>query len=74
MKIQLAPLFLIPFFISGCFTRIVKEPVYIPTKCEISMPLRPNFHSNTAQNVKDLLIYTQELENDLRFCINGEVF
>lgn len=56
---------------TGC-TRVVKEPVYIPQKCAIDMPIRPTPHTDTAINVRNVLIYTEQLERDLRFCIRGE--
>lgn len=52
---------------TGC-ARIIKEPVYIPTKCEITPPVRPMPQKNTAQTLQQILIYTQKLERDLAFC------
>ena len=63
----IAMLIAMAFFGVGC-TRIVKEPVYIPTKCEITPPVRPMPQKNTAQTLQQILIYTQKLERDLAFC------
>lgn len=72
MKFHTLPLLLaLSLFATGC-TRVVKEPVYIPQKCAIDMPLRPTPHTDTAINVRNVLIYTEQLERDLRFCIRGE--
>ena len=57
------------FFGVGC-TRIVKEPVYIPTKCNVKPPNRPYPTTNTMKNLKNILIYTENLERDLNFCID----
>ena len=66
-NITLPLLVALVFLISGC-TRIVKEPVYIPQKCAITMPTRPYPTTRTTHNLKNILIYTEQLERDLRFC------
>ena len=72
LRAHTLPLLLaLSLFATGC-TRVVKEPVYIPQKCAIDMPLRPTPHTDTAINVRNVLIYTEQLERDLRFCIRGE--
>ena len=70
-KITLPLLAFMVLFGTGC-TRIVKEPVYIPQKCAITMPTRPYPTTSTTHNLKNILIYTEQLERDLRFCTNGE--
>ena len=72
LRAHTLPLLLaLSLFATGC-TRVVKEPVYIPQKCAIDMPIRPTPHTDTAINVRNVLIYTEQLERDLRFCIRGE--
>ncbi|AFI03323.1 hypothetical protein [Helicobacter cetorum] len=56
--------------LSGCYR--VYKPVYIPTKCEIEMPKRPELaHTEIDKNLEALLVYTETLEKDLEFCIKG---
>ncbi|WP_104760556.1 hypothetical protein [Helicobacter cetorum] len=56
--------------LSGCYR--VYKPVYIPTKCEIEMPKRPELtHTEIDKNLEALLVYTETLEKDLQFCIKG---
>ncbi|WP_285658643.1 hypothetical protein [Helicobacter bizzozeronii] len=54
---------------SGCSGRVVYKNVYIPTKCKVFKPVRPHKSLNTLEYLKALLIYTQELEKDLDFCL-----
>ncbi|WP_455939714.1 hypothetical protein [Helicobacter fennelliae] len=64
-------LFIALGFFSGC-VRIVKEAVYVPTKCEINPPKMPIPTSDIIENQKRVLIYTEELESGLNFCVKGE--
>lgn len=53
-------------FLAGC-TKIVKEPVLVPTKVDIAIPnLKPK-SKNTAENIRNILEYTNLLECDLLF-------
>ncbi|WP_104694765.1 hypothetical protein [Helicobacter equorum] len=71
MKKRLTFILVLSILSTGC-VRIIKEPVYIPTKCEITPPLRPIPHKNTAQTLQQILIYTQKLERDLAFCTKSD--
>lgn len=63
IAIVVVTLFLI---LAGC-TKIVKEPVLVPTKVDIAIPnLKPK-SKNTAENIRNILEYTNLLECDLLF-------
>ncbi|AFI03863.1 hypothetical protein [Helicobacter cetorum] len=59
-------------FMSGCAKRVVYQKVLVPTKCNISLPLRPSKELDTLEYLKALLVYTEVLENDLKFCNSNE--
>ncbi|WP_382262487.1 hypothetical protein [Helicobacter baculiformis] len=54
--------------LSGCAPRVVYKNVYVPTRCNLPMPARPHQDLGTLEYLKALLIYTESLERDLRFC------
>ncbi|WP_163499834.1 hypothetical protein [Helicobacter suis] len=55
------------FMLSGCMR--VYKPVYIPTSCKIPKRSRPTLTAPTlAEDISELLIYTELLEEDLNFC------
>ncbi|CCB80579.1 hypothetical protein [Helicobacter bizzozeronii] len=54
---------------TACTPRVVYKDVYIPTRCQISKPSRPSKDLDMLEYLKALLIYTQELEKDLDFCL-----
>ncbi|GAA8612309.1 hypothetical protein HpDR69_03460 [Helicobacter pylori] len=58
--------------VSVCFSACVKKVVYhevkVPIKCDIEIPSRPSEHLEALEYLKALLIYTETLENDLKFC------
>lgn len=58
------------FLIVGCADK-QKEAVYIPTKCKIAMPKKPMPQDSTSQSVIEVLKYSEALEKDLEFCVNG---
>lgn len=58
------------FFMLGCADK-QKEAVYIPTKCKIAMPKKPMPQDSTSQSVVEVLKYSEALEKDLEFCVNG---
>lgn len=63
----------IVIILSACAPRVEYKQVLIPTKCEIQMPTRPTFSDSFAPyNIRDLLIYTQELESALKFCTKND--
>lgn len=58
------------FFMLGCADK-QKEAVYIPTKCKIAMPKKPMPKDSTSKSVIEVLKYSEALEKDLEFCVNG---
>lgn len=58
------------FLIVGCADK-QKEAVYIPTKCKIAMPKKPMPKDSTSKSVIEVLKYSEALEKDLEFCVNG---
>ncbi|MGL2423737.1 hypothetical protein ACOWLX_05660 [Helicobacter pylori] len=53
---------------SACTKKIVYQEVKVPVKCDIEIPSRPSEHLETLEYLRALLIYTEMLENDLKFC------
>lgn len=61
---------IIIFFMIGCADK-QKEAVYIPTKCKIAMPKKPMPQDSISKSVIEVLKYSETLEKDLEFCVNG---
>lgn len=60
---------LLMFLLSACSERVVKEAVYIPTKADLEIkPLKPRTN-NSAQDVINILEYTNQLEKDVKFLV-----
>ncbi len=53
---------------SACAKKIIYREVKVPTKCDIELPTRPSAHLEALEYLRALLIYTETLENDLKFC------
>ncbi len=53
---------------SACAKKIIYRDVKVPVKCNIEMPSRPSEHLEALEYLRELLIYTETLENDLKFC------
>ncbi|MCQ2716769.1 hypothetical protein JT056_07590 [Helicobacter pylori] len=53
---------------SACAKKIVYQEVKVPIKCDIEIPTRPSEHLEALEYLRALLIYTETLENDLKFC------
>lgn len=53
---------------SACAKKIVYRDVKMPIKCDIELPTRPSEHLEALEYLRALLIYTETLENDLKFC------
>ncbi|MFP6299516.1 hypothetical protein ACLGEN_04000 [Helicobacter pylori] len=53
---------------SACAKRVIYQEVKVPVKCDIEMPTRPSEHLEALEYLRALLIYTETLENDLKFC------
>ncbi|MFP6194835.1 hypothetical protein ACLGB6_06650 [Helicobacter pylori] len=52
----------------------VYHEVKVPIKCDIEMPTRPSAHLETLEYLRALLIYTETLENDLKFCTKNNPY
>lgn len=55
------------------FTACAKKKVFyhevkVPIKCDVELPTRPSEHLEALEYLRALLIYTETLENDLKFC------
>ncbi len=53
---------------NACAKKIIYREVKIPVKCDIEIPTRPSEHLEALEYLRALLIYTETLENDLKFC------
>ncbi|ANT42621.1 hypothetical protein JT254_03655 [Helicobacter pylori] len=53
---------------TACVKRMVYHEVKVPIKCDIELPTRPSEHLEALEYLRALLIYTETLENDLKFC------
>ncbi|WP_101001580.1 hypothetical protein [Helicobacter pylori] len=53
---------------SACAKKVIYHEVKVPVKCDIEMPSRPSAHLEALEYLRALLIYTETLENDLKFC------
>ncbi|MFT2704791.1 hypothetical protein ACMWP2_03835, partial [Helicobacter pylori] len=54
--------------LSACVKKVVYRDVKVPIKCSIEIPPRPTEHLEALEYLRALLIYTETLENDLKFC------
>ncbi|EMH21005.1 hypothetical protein HMPREF1417_00537 [Helicobacter pylori GAM260Bi] len=65
-------LLFLAFGVSAIFSACAKKAIYhevkIPIKCDIEIPTRPSEHLESLEYLRALLIYTETLENDLKFC------
>lgn len=53
---------------SACAKKVIYHEVKVPIKCDIEIPTRPSEHLEALEYLRALLIYTETLENDLKFC------
>ncbi|WQV84987.1 hypothetical protein KVK67_00955 [Helicobacter pylori] len=60
--------FVLTMSFNACAKKVVYREVKVPIKCDIEMPTRPSAHLEALDYLKELLIYTETLENDLKFC------
>lgn len=59
-------------FLYGCSQKVIYKEVKIPIKCDITMPQKPQLtKENFLEDLSKVLIYTETLEKDLKFCIGG---
>ncbi|GAA7383143.1 hypothetical protein ID0624_14550 [Helicobacter pylori] len=62
--------FVISVSFNACAKRVIYQEVKVPIKCDIEIPTRPSAHLEALEYLRALLIYTETLENDLKFCTN----
>ncbi len=60
--------FVISVSFNACAKKIIYKEVKVPIKCDIELPTRPSEHLEALEYLRALLIYTETLENDLKFC------
>ncbi|GAA8239284.1 hypothetical protein HpKG61_06690 [Helicobacter pylori] len=60
--------FVLSVSFNACAKKVIYREVKVPVKCDIIMPSRPSEHLEALEYLKALLIYTETLENDLKFC------
>ncbi|WP_154506632.1 hypothetical protein [Helicobacter pylori] len=60
--------FVVSFSFNACAKKVIYRKVKMPIKCNIEMPTRPSEHLEALEYLRALLIYTETLENDLKFC------
>ncbi|QQW67661.1 hypothetical protein HGK50_04070 [Helicobacter pylori] len=53
---------------TACAKKVIYKEVKVPIKCDIEIPTRPSEHLEALDYLRELLIYTETLENDLKFC------
>ncbi len=53
---------------TACAKRMIYQEVKVPVKCDIEIPSRPSAHLEALEYLRALLMYTETLENDLKFC------
>ncbi|GAA9299870.1 hypothetical protein TH0249_10310 [Helicobacter pylori] len=58
----------VSFSACACAKKIIYREVKVPIKCNIEIPTRPSAHLEALEYLRALLIYTETLENDLKFC------
>ncbi|MFP6286474.1 hypothetical protein ACLGDW_04815 [Helicobacter pylori] len=60
--------FVVSVSFNACAKKIIYHEVKVPIKCDIELPSRPSEHLEALEYLRALLIYTETLENDLKFC------
>lgn len=56
----------------GCAQRVIYKDVYIPTKCDISIPQSPTLSGDLVSDFAKALEHSEILEKDLEFCVKGK--
>ncbi len=54
--------------LTACAKKAIYRDIKVPIKCDIELPTRPSEHLEALEYLRALLIYTETLENDLKFC------
>lgn len=62
-------LFILILLLSGCALRNDREVIVIP--CEVKLKERPTPKLDPLENLKEIFIYLEEIEEDLKFCKGG---
>ncbi len=57
---------------TACSSVVEYKRVYVPIKCDISLPKAPNIVNSIVDDYPSILEYTEKLERDLKFCVEGE--
>ncbi|WQT48278.1 hypothetical protein KVC52_03345 [Helicobacter pylori] len=57
---------------TACAKKVIYREVKVPIKCNIEIPTRPSEHLEALEYLRALLIYTETLENDLKFCTKNK--
>lgn len=57
---------------NACAKKVIYREVKVPIKCNIEIPTRPSEHLEVLEYLRSLLIYTETLENDLKFCTKNK--
>ncbi|WP_367691045.1 hypothetical protein [Helicobacter pylori] len=60
--------FVVSVSFNACAKKVIYQEVKVPIKCDIETPSRPSEHLEALEYLRALLIYTETLENDLKFC------
>ncbi|GAA8920014.1 hypothetical protein BTM223_13000 [Helicobacter pylori] len=58
--------------LTACTKKVIYREVKVPIKCDIEIPTRPSEHLEALEYLRALLIYTETLENDLKFCTKND--
>lgn len=67
---KLLTLSLIASFFIGCSHQYIE--VYKAVRCDVGMPPKPKQKDDRIETIKEILIYTEELEKRLKVCIGEE--
>lgn len=67
LKICIFALFSI--ILNGCNDRVIYKEVKIPIKCDVLPIKKPSFTGDYINDLKNILIYSEQLEKDLNFCL-----
>ena len=66
--LNMAVLALLAFMALGCAEKIEYKEVLIPQKCEVSAKIRPIYKGEVVEDLRQTLVYTELLEQDLQIC------
>lgn len=74
-KLLLSSLFVIfAILLTGCAsTRVEYVEKKIPVKCDVKKAQLPAYTGDMLVDVPNILIYTEIIEGDIDFCIEGKI-